>query len=60
LAALLHFRDLVKRFELEVPFVRTHDNIADFFTKTFSPAAFFKMRAIIMNEPVRTGETVTG
>ena len=30
-----HFfvRDMVESFELEVPFVRTDDNIADFFTK---------------------------
>ena len=30
-----HFfiRDMVESFELEVPFVRTSDNLADFFTK---------------------------
>ena len=50
-----HFfvRDLVERFEIVVPFVRTHENIADFFTKTFSAAPFFQMRAVIMNEAAR-------
>ena len=30
-----HFfvRDMVEKFEIEVPFVRTDDNLADFFTK---------------------------
>ena len=32
-------------------FVRTHDNISDFLTKPMgSTAAFFMMRAIVMNE----------
>ena len=33
-----HFfiRDMVESFEIEVPFVRTADNIADFFTKPSS------------------------
>ena len=49
-----HFfvRDMVESFELEVPFVRTDDNIGDFFTKPFkSESKFFDMRKIIMNEP---------
>ena len=40
--------------ELEVPFVRTDDNIADFFTKPFvkgQAKKFYAMRRIIMNEP---------
>ena len=47
-----HFfvRDMVESFELEVPFVRTHENIADFFTKTFKPEKFHAMRCVIMNE----------
>ena len=49
-----HFfvRDMVESFELEVPFVRTDDNIGDFFTKPFkSETKFYAMRKIIMNEP---------
>ena len=48
-----HFfvRDMVESFELSVPFVRTVDNIADFFTKPLPGRAFFAMRKIIMNEP---------
>ena len=52
-----HFfvRDMVEAFEIEVPFVRTHDNIADFLTKSMkSVPQFFRFRAIIMNEPSRT------
>ena len=48
-----HFfvRDMVEKFELTVPFVRTANNLADFFTKTLHPKQFFAMRKIIMNEP---------
>ena len=36
------------------PFVRTDDNIADFFTKPMANAKkFYAMRARIMNEPPR-------
>ena len=43
----LFVRDMVESFELEVPFVRTDDNIADFFTKPFKGAKkFLAMRAI--------------
>ena len=51
-----HFfvRDMVETFELEVPFVRTADNVADFFTKPFKEAKkFYAMRRILMNEPAR-------
>ena len=51
-----HFfvRDMVEKLELNVPFVRTHDNLADFFTKAISSAPqFFWLRAWIMNEPVK-------
>ena len=47
-----HFfvRDMVESFEIEVPFVRTHDNIADFFTKPMHNASTFReFRNIIMN-----------
>ena len=51
-----HFfvRDQVEAFELNVPFVGTADNIADFFTKPMKNATqFYNFRRIIMNEPVR-------
>ena len=42
---------MVESFEIEVPFVRTADNIADFFTKPMkSPAQFHALRKIIMND----------
>ena len=44
-------RDMVESHEIEVPFVRTHDNISDFLTKPMAnAAAFFYMRAVVMNE----------
>jgi hypothetical protein len=44
-------RDMVEDFELTVPFVRTTENPADFFTKPLEPKKFFAFRRIIMNEP---------
>ena len=58
-----HFfvRDMVEKFEIEVPFVRTHENLADFFTKPFKSAPhFFEMRRHIMNEPHTHGGDDTG
>ena len=43
-------RDMVESREIEVPFVRTADNIADFFTKPFTPNKFHAMRKIIIYE----------
>ena len=47
-----HFfvRDMVEKFEINVPFVRTANNWADFFTKPLKAKAFRAMRRIIMNE----------
>ena len=48
-----HFfvRDIVESFELEVPFVRTADNLADMFTKPMkNPNEFHKLRRMVMNE----------
>ena len=48
-----HFfvRDMVEKFELEVPYVSTVDNIADFFTKPMHTSKqFFAFRSLIMNE----------
>ena len=47
-----HFfvRDMVESFEIEVPFVRTNDNVADFFTKPMHNASKFReFRNHIMN-----------
>jgi ribonuclease HI len=47
-----HFfvRDMVESFELEVPFVPTKENIADFFTKPMKSASQFnEFRRIVMN-----------
>ena len=41
---------MVETFEIEVPFVETANNIADFFTKPMSPNKFHAFRKIIMNE----------
>ena len=48
-----HFfvRECVEHHKITVPFVRTTDNIADFFTKPLPPRQFFYMRNIIMNIP---------
>jgi hypothetical protein len=48
-----HFyvRDMVEKFELNVPYVSTHDNIADFLTKVLPAKNFFHLRKLIMNEP---------
>ena len=54
-----HFfvRDMVEALELEVPFVRTAENPADFFTKPAKCAKqFHKLRRIIMNEPLPASE----
>ena len=48
-----HFyvRDMVESFELEVPFVPTDQNVADFFTKPMKNATRFReFRRIVMNE----------
>ena len=41
-----HFfvRDMVESFELNVPFVGTADNVADFFTKALDAKTFFRFR----------------
>ena len=48
-----HFfvRDMVESFELEVPYVPTDKNPADFFTKPMKNATEFqKHRRVVMNE----------
>ena len=46
-----HFfiREKVESLELSVPFVRTCDNLADFFTKPLPAKSFFAFRDAIMN-----------
>ena len=46
-----HFyvRELVEDHTLRVPFVRSHDNLADFFTKHLPAKPFFALRKAIMN-----------
>ena len=46
---------MVEAFEINVPYVHTLDNIADFFTKPLPAKTFFAMRKIIMNEPTAHG-----
>ena len=48
-----HFfvREAVERGEIRVPFVKTNDNLADFFTKPLPSKRFFHLRDIIMNVP---------
>ena len=48
-----HFfvREMVENLRIRVPFVRTADNLADFFTKPLPPRVFAEMRDQIMNAP---------
>ena len=42
---------MVEKFELNVPYVSTDENLADFLTKALTPKRFFYLRRRIMNEP---------
>ena len=48
-----HFfvRECVEAMRLNVPYVRSTDNLSDFFTKPLHKREFFAMRNIIMNTP---------
>ena len=48
-----HFfvRECVERHQLRVPYVKSAENLADFFTKPLAAKQFFAMRNIIMNVP---------
>ena len=46
-------RDMVDAFEINVPYVNTHDNASDFFTKPLDDPKFKKFRSILMNEEGR-------
>ena len=63
-----HFfvRERVESLEISVPFVRSEQNMADFFTKPLPASTFFRLRDAIMNVPpaavvdARTCVTSTG
>ena len=42
-------REMVENMRIRVPYVRTADNLADFFTKPLPAKQFFAMRNRIMN-----------
>ena len=46
-----HFfvRECIENHQIVVPFVSTHENIADFFTRALDPKDFFRIRNKIMN-----------
>ena len=46
-----HFfiRECVENMQIVVPFVRSADNLADFFTKCLEPSVFMRLRNKIMN-----------
>lgn len=41
--------ECVERMQIVVPFVSSHENLADFFTKPLPPKHFFALRNRIMN-----------
>ena len=53
-----HFyvRELVEMGEIVVPYVRSDDNLADFFTKPLTAKRFFSIRDKIMNLSSRERE----
>jgi len=44
-------RDMVENFEINVPFVPTKENVADFFTKSLPAPAFFAFRKRLLRRP---------
>ena len=56
-----HFfiRECVENMEITVPYVNTHENLADFFTKWQDPKLFRSMRDIIMNVPSHAREDLS-
>ena len=49
-------RDMVEAFEINVPYVSTHENISDFFTKPLADPKFHEFRSVLMNEAGRPSE----
>ena len=56
-----HFfvRECVENHQITVPFVKTIDNLADFFTKPLPGKTFFAMRDQLMNVPSSAREELT-
>ena len=46
-----YVREVVEEHCIKVPFVRSHENLADFFTKHLPPKQFFNLRNVLMNVP---------
>ena len=55
-----YIRELVEDHVIRVPFVATHDNLADFFTKPLKSRDFFRFRDVIMNVPRAYRERESG
>ena len=56
-----HFvRECIENMEIRVPFVSTHENLADFFTKHLESKQFFHIRDQIMNVRVRPASRSPG
>ena len=55
-----HFfiREMVENMRIQVPYVNTVDNLADFFTKPLPARVFVPMRDAIMNSPASWREDV--
>ena len=47
---------MVEAFEINVPYVSTHENISDFFTKPLADPKFHEFRSVLMNEKGRPSE----
>ena len=45
----LFIREMVENLKISVPYVRTANNLSDFFTKALPAADFYRFRNIIMN-----------
>ena len=45
----LYVRECIEHGHIHVPYVKSADNLADFFTKPLKPRDFFRLRDIIMN-----------
>ena len=56
---MVFVRELVKAHLLRVPFVKSEDNLADFFTKALPSRSFFPLRDRIMNVPLELRGGVT-
>jgi len=45
----LFIREMVENFKISVPYVRTADNLADFFSNAPPAVDFYRFRDVIMN-----------